>query len=259
MKLNTIIYEKEDHIAKITLNRPEVRNAMSDELLLELIRALDIARSDKDVRVVVLKGGGVAFCSGRDLKEVSQTQTMQDIKESLAKFQELAKKFARLDKPVIAAVQGYAYGGGFILVIMCDLRIAAKGTKFRFMHPTVGGPMLGGITQTLPRIVGITRAKELALIGDTVDAEELERWGLVNRVVPEEKLEQATMEMARKIANNIPAAVSLSRIAMDCSMDASFEAQLELELAHGCTGFGLGLQTKGAEAALKELKRKKAN
>ncbi|MDP2954702.1 MAG: enoyl-CoA hydratase-related protein [Chloroflexota bacterium] len=192
---NVLVEKKEEGIVKITLNRPQVLNALNNALCRELSQAFEEVNRDESVSVVILAGAGRAFCAGRDLK------APKDFLEGDWVVGEVFSWPQRLAPPIIAAVQGYAVTGGFELANACDLIVAAENAIFRDSHVQVGLVPGAGNTQRLPRLVGEKKAKEILFTSEFVSAREAERIGLVNKVVPVEKLEEETMALARKLAS----------------------------------------------------------
>jgi enoyl-CoA hydratase/carnithine racemase len=204
-------YEITGHIATITLDRPEVKNALNRELYARLEQAFRDAHADPDVRCVIVTGAGSAFCSGDDVREImlapyaSTPETRQ--REPKPRPTPAAMAVLQCDKPVIAAVNGAAVGWGMDLTLFCDIRIASERAKFGELFIKRGLVSdLGGLWR-LPQIVGPSKAAELLFTGDIIDAAEAERIGLVSRIVPHDDLLPAAMEMARKIAANPPIAM----------------------------------------------------
>jgi enoyl-CoA hydratase/carnithine racemase len=204
-------YEASEHIATVTLQRPEVMNALNRELYAALEDAFRRAHRDPEVRCVVLTGAGRAFCSGDDVKEImlgeqreAVTAALRDVKP---KPTPAALAVLECDKPVIAAVNGAAVGWGMDLTLFCDIRIASEHAKFGELFIKRGLVSdLGGLWR-LPQVVGPSKAAELLFTGDIIDAHEAERIGLVSRVVPHENLMDAALALARKIAANPPIAM----------------------------------------------------
>jgi len=225
-----IVYETKGNIATITINRPQALNALNLDVLDELEQTVSQAEKDEDVYVLIITGAGRAFVAGADIAQ------MKDLTPDQARsFGEFGNRvFSRIEsltKPVIAAVNGFALGGGCELCMACDIRIA--GEKAKFGQPEVGlgiTPGFGG-TQRLPRIVGLSKAKELILTAQTINAEEALRIGLVSQVVPGEELMDKAMELAGLIAKNAQIAVRQSKAAINkgaqCDIDTglAFEAQ----------------------------------
>ena len=209
---SAIIHQREGPVAIIRLNRLEKHHAINRVMTIELIECLDALEADDDVRVVVLTGAGEkAFCAGADMGE-AVAGGMSDGRDGKDHAAQAAWRLAQVKKPLIAAVNGYAYGGGAIFAIACDIRVASENARFRFVGASYG--LSVGASQ-LPRLVGAAIAKELIFTARTVDAEEAMRIGLVNRVVPLANLERAAMEMAAAIAESSPAAVRASKEVID--------------------------------------------
>lgn len=198
MAFETIIVEVEDHVALIKLNRPDALNALNSELLTELAQALKEADANEKVRCIVLAGSEKAFAAGADIKEMSE-QTFVDMFLSDF-FASEADAVVKTRKPVIAAVSGYALGGGCELAMMCDFIIASDTAKFG--QPEINLGVIAGIggTQRLTRFVGKAKSMDMHLTGRFMDAEEAERSGLVSRVVPAKKLMDEALGAAQKIA-----------------------------------------------------------
>ena len=229
MASTTVLYRREGNVGIITLNRPERLNAINIELLRDLRTQLDAAREDQETAVIILTGAGRAFCAGEDLKETATGKPIGIWAEEAEQFGEIQRAILGLGKPLIAAVGGYALGGGSAFAMCCDIRIAAEDARFGFPETGVGLTVTMAGTKLLTQIVGLGKAKELIFTGDFVDAEEAARIGLVNVVVPKEDLLDASLAMAHKIGERSPLALRLSRIAIDQGMDASFDQILEIE------------------------------
>ena len=198
MAYETIIVEVEDHVALITLNRPDALNALNLELLGELGQALDEAQKNDKVRCIVITGSEKAFAAGADIKMMAEKSFTDVFMGDLFTPEEQA--ILRIRKPIIAAVSGYALGGGCELAMMCDFIIASDTAKFG--QPEVNlGVMAGmGGTQRLTKLIGRAKSMDMNLTGRFMDAEEAERAGLVSRVVPAKKLMEEAMGAAQKIA-----------------------------------------------------------
>jgi enoyl-CoA hydratase/carnithine racemase len=199
-----------DGIATITLNRPEKMNAFTGEMMEDWIAALENCRTNADVRAIVMTGTGRAFTTGGDIEgfSVSSSRTPQGIRDHLVGgSQRLIRKIAEIDKPVIAALNGFATGGGLDIALACDIRFAAQSARFAETYAKMGLiPGMGG-AYLLPRIVGVAKALEMFWSTDWVDAQEAERIGLVNRVLPDAELMDATLAFARKVADAAPLSV----------------------------------------------------
>ncbi|MDP5219946.1 enoyl-CoA hydratase [Ruegeria sp. 2205SS24-7] len=220
MAFQTIIVDIEDHVALIKLNRPDALNALNTELLGELCAALESADENDKVRCVVLTGSDKAFAAGADIKEMSEKSFVEVFEENL--FASANDRIAAIRKPIIAAVSGYALGGGCELAMMCDFIIAADNAKFG--QPEINLGVIAGMggSQRLTRFVGKSKSMDMNLTGRFMDAEEAERAGLVSRVVPTKKLMEEVMATAQKVAEKS----QLSVLAAKESVNRSYELTL---------------------------------
>ncbi len=220
MAFETIIVEVEDHVALITLNRPDAMNALNDQLLKELAAAMGEAQENEKVRCIVLTGSDKAFAAGADIKMMSEKNFVEAFLGDL--FADEPNAITRIRKPVIAAVSGYALGGGCELAMMCDFIICSDTAKFG--QPEINlGVMAGmGGSQRLTRFVGKSKAMDMNLTGRFMDAQEAERSGLVSRVVPGKKLMEETMGAAQKIAEKS----MITAMAVKESVNRSYETTL---------------------------------
>jgi len=249
----TILYETVDHAAWITLNRPDVLNAQSDELRAELVQALEQASADDEVYVVVLTGAGEkAFSAGAD---ISQFPTRFPVDVIAAKARRRPYETIReMPKPVIAAVNGLALGGGCELALACDLIIAADSAKFGQPEIRVGViPGCGG-TQVLPRLIGEKRAKELIFTGRMMSADEALGLGIVNRVVPLEELRETTEQLVQDLLRNSPVMLRMAKIAVNKSMETPLSIGMSYERDLFALCFGTDDQKEGAKAFLEKRK-----
>jgi enoyl-CoA hydratase/carnithine racemase len=224
-----VIYRKTESIAVITFNRPEVLNAANQQLTREFLLALREAEADSEIKVVLLRGEGRAFCAGHDLKEDTAGESLEESVALIEELQETTRVMLRMGKPVIAAVQGYALGAGCEWTMNCDLRIAAEGAKFGFPEASIGTTVTNAGTKLLALLVGLGRAKELILTSRMIEAKEAKEWGLVNEVVPLNALEQTAMDLATKIAKNPVMSTRLAKAALNQAVHESFEQTLERE------------------------------
>ncbi|MFC1914388.1 enoyl-CoA hydratase/isomerase family protein [Chloroflexota bacterium] len=233
MEFQQIIYSKETNgIVKITINRPEVRNALNKTVRQELRKAIEKIHKDKDVRVVIITGAGdKSFISGADLAELKENTaiTMEESASTLG--QQLYTDIESLPIPVIAMINGFCLGGGLEIAMCCDIRIASANAKFGQPEIRVGFLPGGGGTQRLPRIVGWGKAKELIYTGEMIEAEEAEKWGLVNKVVPTEELETIVREIAEKIVSKSPLIIRFIKKTMNRGMYTDLAAGLSYERA----------------------------
>ncbi|MBF8983644.1 short-chain-enoyl-CoA hydratase [Lutibacter sp. B2] len=245
MTFEMLNIEKTENIAILKLNRPKALNALNSAVLKELDVAIDQINADKEVNVLVISGEGKAFVAGADITEMKELNAEEGrVFGNLG--QNVFRKIEKMEKPVIAAVNGFALGGGCELAMCCDIRVASE--KAKFGQPEVGLGIVPGFsgTQRLPRLVGAAKAKELIYTGGIINATEAERIGLVNKVVAPEDLMDATMELAKAIAKNAPKAVSYSKIAINRGMETDIETGIEIE----ANLFGLCFATKDQEEGM---------
>jgi enoyl-CoA hydratase/carnithine racemase len=230
-----VLVERADGIMTVTLNMPERRNPCSDlDVVDALVAAMEEADADMGVRVVILTGAGTAFSSGGDVKKMADgtgvssgkpAQTRRNYKWGI---QRLPLTFEKLEVPVIAAVNGPAIGAGCDLACMCDIRIAGESARFAESFVKVGIVPGDGGAWLLPRVVGFSKATEMALTGDPIDAQEALRFGLVSKVVPDADLMDAARDMAQRIAANPPHAVRLTRRLMRQAYTTTLDNVLEM-------------------------------
>jgi enoyl-CoA hydratase len=221
--------EFEDGITTMTLNRPEALNALSRALRGAIVETLERLRNDDSTQVVILTGAGRAFTAGLDLKELGGEQAA-DADTSAVTDRDLSRAFAELGKPIIGAVNGYAITGGFEIALMCDFLIASTQARFADTHARVGVVPGWGLSQKLPRLIGINRAKELSLTGNYLTAERAYEWGLVNRVVEPEQLLSTCKALARDILTTDPATRSEIRRIMDQGWHSTLGEGMAIEL-----------------------------
>ena len=215
-----IIYQTWDGIAKITINRPEVRNAFRPTTVFEMSRAFEAARDDPKIGVVILTGAGTeAFCSGGDQRIRGADGYIDPKGTGRLNVLDLQVQIRRLPKPVIAMVAGYAIGGGHVLHIVCDLTIAADNARFGQTGPRVGSFDGGYGAGLLARTIGLKRAKEIWFLCEQYDAMTAERWGLVNRVVPLDRLEEETVAVCKRMLEMSPLALRLLKAGFNADSD----------------------------------------
>jgi enoyl-CoA hydratase/carnithine racemase len=230
----TMIYEKEDTLALVTLNRPQFLNAYNIQMRDDLFEILDAIRNDDEVRVVLLKGSGEkAFCAGADLSEFL-TAPPPVAARRIRFNRDVWGLFLSVPQPLIAVLHGYVLGSGIEMALCCDLRITADDAQFGLPEVALGIIPAAGGTQTLPRAVGRGNALEMLLTGRWLDAPEALRIKLVNRIVPGDRLMKTAREMAEKIAADDPGAVKGIKQAVVRGMDLPLAQGLELEKRLAC-------------------------
>ena len=230
MPYQEIIYEKEDRLAIITFNRPEVRNALNYRAIDEALEAVRNAETDDSVRVLILTGAGEkAFIAGADIGELRERNTMTELGSRSAQRRVLANLLETMSKPTIAAINGFAVGTGLELAMACTIRIASENAKFGLPEINLGIMPGNGGTQRLPRLVGEGRAMEMILTGELIDAPEAYRIGLVNKVVPQTELMNYVKELAQKLAAKPPLAVKLAKNAIRTGLNMTLNDGIEYE------------------------------
>lgn len=225
----TIQYEVTNHVATLTLNRPERYNAFTKQMHKEIIAALKQAEKDADVRCVVITGAGKAFNAGQDLGEVQSGEPVEFSALLRERYNPMVMQIQNMGKPVIAAVNGAAAGAGMSLALACDLRLAADNAVFSNAFINIGLVPDSGGCYFLPRIVGIGRALELALSGDKLDATEVHRIGMVNQVYPAEQFAERVRAYAERLAALPTRSIGLIKKAMYKSLHMTLEEALEYE------------------------------
>lgn len=225
----TLLYEKKANIGVLTINRPEKLNALSNELIEELSQFLDEAERDDVLRVLVLTGAGEkAFVAGADIGELVERDALLGRKISRRR-QEIFSRIENLPVPVIAAVNGYALGGGLELALACSIRLCSDRAQFGAPEVKLGIIPGDGGTQRLPRLIGLGRAMVMVLTGDFIDAQEAYRIGLVNQVVSHDELMEKVMDLAEKIAKRPPLAVRYAKEAVNRSQEGDTASGYALE------------------------------
>lgn len=232
MSYKTLLFQVEENVAKIVLNRPEAMNALSTDLALELIEVFQDLSSKEDVRAVVITGSGKAFSAGGDVKQMSTVlgdDAPTKFRLALDVYHKLIILMRELPKPIIAAINGVAAGAGFNLALACDVRIASDKAKFSQAFIRIGLiPDFGG-TFFLPRIVGTAKAMELMMTGELIDAEKAQQLGLVNLTVKLEELEQTAEFFAKQAAELPTSAIGRLKKLINSSLSSSLSEQLESE------------------------------
>lgn len=230
MDFTCIIYEKDGGIATVKLNRPQVLNAMNKQSWVELQAALDRAKNDPEVKVVVITGEGRAFSTGADLKE-SKDRSLEDYRDYLTELQEGSRKLLFFEKPTIAAINGYALGGGFELALACDIRIASEDARIGSPEAKVASSVTGGAMRLMQDLIGPGKARELIFSAEYIDGKEAQRIGLVNKAVPLDQLLEATTEMAKKITQNSAFSIKMLKKGLNLARgETSLEALMAYEI-----------------------------
>ncbi|MBN2514762.1 MAG: enoyl-CoA hydratase/isomerase family protein [Deltaproteobacteria bacterium] len=253
MDFECIIYEKGEGFATIKLNRPQVLNAMNKQTWIDLQVALDDVKNDPDIKVLIITGEGRAFSTGADLKD-SKDRTIEEYRNYLVELQETSRKIIRFEKPIIAAINGYALGSGYELALACDIRIAAEEARIGSPEARVTSSVTGGAMRLVQDLIGPGKARELLFTAEYIDGKEAERIGLVNRAVPPARLMEEAREMARKIAQNSSFSIKMIKRGLimargEVSLDALMDYEIEACLA--C------VSTKERQESLKDFEERK--
>ena len=252
MSFETLIVETDAGVTLIRLNRPQALNALNNQLVSELVSVLDGAEADSAVGCLVITGSDRAFAAGADIKEMAEKTYAEVVSSNL--FANLNDRMASFRKPVIAAVSGFALGGGCELAMLCDFIIAADNAKFGQPEINLGvAPGIGG-TQRLTRFVGKSKAMDMILTARMMDAAEAERAGLVSRVVPLADLLETAMEAARKIASLSPLAVMMNKELVDAAYETPLTQGVKLERRLFHSLFAFEDQKEGMAAFIEKRK-----
>ncbi len=252
-RYETIILEKKNNIGYLILNRPEVFNAINQELIDEVRDALVRVDKDEKIRVLIITGAGKGFQAGADIRDLSAMRPIDILRwnEGLVRINAAVEK---LRQPVIAAINGTAMGGGLELALSCQFRIVVENAKLGLPEVKLGIiPGTGG-AQRLPRLIGKTRAYELLLLGESIDAEEAYRIGLVNRVVPKGQAVAAAEELAGRIIANAPIAVELCKDAVEIGMGLPMEQAVQYAQKNCITCFSTEDMKEGTTAFIEKRK-----
>ena len=252
-KLENITFEKTEKIGLIRLNRPGSLNALCDNLIKELNQTLDIIEQDDQISVVVLTGSEKAFAAGADISEMSDKNFIDLVKKDFILPWERLSKFR---KPIIAAVSGYALGGGCEIAMMCDIIIAADNAKFGQPEINLGTIPAAGGTQRLVKSVGKSKAMEIVLSGDVITALEAKEYGLVSKVVPTQLLLDKSLEIASKIAEKSLPVLIMAKEAVNRSFELSLEEGIKNERRLFQSTFSLTDRKEGMQAFLEKRKAK---
>lgn len=228
--MSTILLSKQNGIATLTLNRPQVFNSFNTEMRVAMLTALDDCAEDPSVRCVVVTGEGRAFCAGQDLAEISNAATAPSFESILDEgFNLIVLKIRQLQKPVIAAVNGVAAGAGANLALACDIVVATESAGFIQAFSKIGLIPDSGGTFTLPRLVGFARASALMMLGDKVSSVEAEQMGMIYKSFPDAVFQEKTQALATTLANMPTRGLAFAKQALNAAFTNDFETQLALE------------------------------
>ncbi len=228
---NSIIFEVKDNVAQITLNRPDRYNAFNNELSFELIDAFKKVQKDSEIRACLLTGAGKAFCSGQDLKDVQDVIGKRSLGESVEKrYNPMTRLISTIEKPFICKLNGVAAGAGAGLVLASDYVIASEKASMIFAFINIGLVMDSGSSYNLTRLVGKRKAFELATLGEKISMEDALKYDMVNKVVPEDQLDEKAWEIAANFAQKPTKALGLMKRMLNKSFESNLEQMLEMEM-----------------------------
>lgn len=249
----TILLEVQNNIAKITLNRPDAANAFSKSMLHNLKEILSEIKYDQNIRTVIITGAGEkVFCAGADLKERS-TMSQVEVKQTVSLIRQVVNDVEQLPMPVIAAINGAAFGGGLELALACDIRVAADTAKVGLTETSLAIIPGAGGTQRLSRLIGIGKAKELIYTARRVNAQEAKELGILEHVIPVEELLNKAIEIAERIAENGPIAVNQAKIAINRGIEVDLQTGLQIEQM----AYAITIPTKDRIEGLTAFKEKR--
>jgi len=255
MNLENVIYEKKEGIVTVTINRPQKRNALNRATRTELRSVLEEIRSSDEARGLIITGAGdQAFVAGADISELKEMNQWDMMNYLSTLSQQLYTDFANLEIPTIAMINGYCLGGGLELALACDIRIASEDASFGQPEIRLGIIPGGGATQRLPGLVGPAIAKELMFTGRIIDAQEALRIGLINRVVPKDKLKETVRELAGDLAKKSPIVLKLIKRAVNKGSQATLDIGLAYEALAQCLCFTTEDHEEGLSAFLEKRK-----
>ena len=253
MKFDYILYEKQDRVAIIKLNRPNVLNAMNKQLWLDFQSALEDVKQDSKIKVLIITGEGRAFSTGADLKE-SKTRSPEDYRDYLEELQEASRKLIHFEKPTIAAINGFALGSGYELALACDIRIAADEALIGSPEAKVTSSVTGGAMRLIQELIGPGKARELLFTAEYITGKEAEKIGLVNHSVALDCLMDRAMEMAEKIAENSAFSIKMIKkglLMANTSISYDKLMAYEVEACLDC------VSTKERQNSLKDFENRK--
>ena len=252
MERENVVVEKRGGIGFLILNRPEVDNRLSQDFLTEISHTLDELNVDDEIRLIVIKGAGKNFCVGVDVAEILGLDEVAG-RNFFVSLSEMYKTLHRVDKVTIAMVQGYATAAGMGVASSCDLVVASEDVQFGATGVRVGLFCMTASGVLLPRVVGSQKALELALTGDLIDGKEAERFGIVNMVVPRERLESAAVELAGKILSRNPVSIVMGKRNFYACAEMGFDEGLD----YSAEMYGVLAATKGAKEGMRAFLEKR--
>lgn len=256
MSNQVVLFEQKGNVGIITLNRPKMRNAFNMEMINSWYKILQEIKDNPEIRAIIVTGAGEAFCSGGDLNEIEEVVSRSSIerKNFLWKgVHNVARALLEIDKPVIAAINGPAFGAGLDMALLCDIRLASESAKLCESYVSVGLVPGNGGTYLLPKIVGMAKAMELFFTGDVIDAQEAKRIGLVNEVYPDDQLMNAAMKMAEKIAAGPPIQMAMIKRQLLQSMNGTLTEHLDF----ASSNMAVAMDTEDRKEAFQAFREKR--
>ncbi|QKY69634.1 enoyl-CoA hydratase/isomerase family protein [Lentibacillus sp. CBA3610] len=251
MAYNNILLSKEDRVASITLNRPEVRNALNGETVKEMLSALEVIEADDNIGVIIFTGAGEkAFAAGADINQLEKRESIDAF--AAESMSDVYRQIENSKKATIAAINGYALGGGFELALACDIRIASENVKLGLPELNLGVIPGAGGTQRLSRIAGKGKALDMILTGEFLLAEEAKQLGLVSKIVSQETLFETAKDKANRIIQKGPLAVQMAKIAVNKGYDSDMDTALVIENLVQAVLYGTNDKKEGTQAFLEK-------
>jgi enoyl-CoA hydratase/2-(1,2-epoxy-1,2-dihydrophenyl)acetyl-CoA isomerase len=252
MKEELILLQKEEHICTLTMNRPDVLNAINRDMILNFESAIDKIENDKTVRVIILTGAGKNFSSGADLKLLADATYTPDTLNILRRLRKIILRLRELSQPVIVKVKGVAYGFGANLALVGDFVVAENNARFCEVFVKINAMIDGGGIYFLPRLVGMAKARELAMLGEEISGQKAEEIGLIYKAVSEDKLDEIVLTLAKKLCSMQPTALALIKEGLDASWNMTIAEALEWECSHQA----IMLQSNEHKLIIKNLMKK---
>lgn len=252
--LETIHYVLDGNIANLTLNRPQSRNAINSLMRQELAEIVSSIRQNRDIKVLVLAGSGGAFCSGGDIGSMANDNRAEEARDRMVSLQGVVRDLLTLDRPIIAKVNGAAYGAGLGLALTADLILATPRARFCLSFLRLGAVPDCGVFYTLPRLVGLNIAKQLVFSTREIHAAEAQALGIVSEVVTEERINERAQEIAENLARLPLASLAITKKGFNASLDSSLDTMLEIE----AMGQGIARSTEFHRQAVEHFKNKTA-
>jgi enoyl-CoA hydratase len=248
-----LLLTKEDGIGIVTINRPKYLNALSIEVFRELDAMFAEIENDTEIRVVILTGINKAFVAGVDIFEMMDMNSVE-IGRFIKIARQTGERIYNLSKPVIAAINGFAFGGGNELVLNCDLRIASEDARFGQQEINLGIVPGGGAMQKLPRLVGMAKAKEIVFTGEVIDAQTALEIGMINKIVPSQKLMEESKALARKLLSKSSIALTYAKKSMNSGVDMSLSSAMDMDECYFARCFATEDQKEGMKAFTEKRK-----